>query len=118
VAVAPSGRWAVTAGNDGEVFRWDVDPATGRWSGREALRGHSADVVSVEVDAAGRLLATVSADHTAITWDMSPAGARPARDARARLQQACTIAGRDLTPTEWQRALPGQPWQPTCSDLL
>jgi WD40 repeat protein len=121
VAVAPNGRWAVTGGNNGEVIRWDIDPATGRWSGREPLRGHTGDVVSVEVDATGRLLATVSADHTAITWDMSPGGARPAPDSadpRARLQEACTIAGRDLTPTEWRSALPDRPWQPTCSDLL
>jgi hypothetical protein len=121
VAVAPNGRWAVTAGKSGEVFRWDIDPETGLWSGQEPLRGHSGDVVSVEVDAAGRLLATVSADHTAITWDMSSDGARPrwaTADTAARLQAACTIAGRDLTPTEWRHALPERPWQPTCTDLL
>jgi hypothetical protein len=77
--------------------------------------------VSVEVDAAGRLLATVSADHTAITWDMSPGGGRPGQtfaDPAVQLQAACTIAGRDLTPLEWRHALPDRPWQPTCSDLL
>ncbi|MFL6096868.1 MAG: BTAD domain-containing putative transcriptional regulator [Blastococcus sp.] len=121
VAVSPDGRWAVTGGNDGEVFRWDIDPSTGRWSGREALRGHTGDVVSVELDAAGRLLATVSVDHTAITWDMSNDGPRPGRgsaDPKARLHAACAIAGRDLTPVEWRRILPDRPWQPTCSDVL
>lgn len=121
VAVAPDGRWAVTGGTSGEVVRWDIDPATGRWSGREALRGHSGDVVSVEVDATGRLLATVSTDHTAITWDMSADGARTrpaAADPEARLRAACAIAGRDLTPTEWHLALPDRPWQPACTDLL
>ena len=120
VAVDPNGRWAVTGGKGGEVFEWDIDPHTGHWYGRHALRGHASDVVSVEVDAGGRLLATVSADHTAITWDMSIDGPRnghgPATP-ETRLEAACAIAGRDLTPIEWRRVLPDRPWQPTCSDL-
>jgi len=120
VAVAPNGRWAVTGGKDGEVFEWDIDPRTGHWYGRHPLLGHTGDVVSVDVDAAGRLLATVSADHTAITWDMSIDGPRNGRGpatAETRLEAACAIAGRDLTTIEWRRALPDRPWQPTCSDL-
>ena len=39
IALAPDGTWAVTAGFGGDVFRWDVDLATGRWSGRERLSG-------------------------------------------------------------------------------
>ena len=67
VAVSPDGRWAVTAGDDGEVFRWDVDPATGRWSGPEALRGHTGDVVGRRGGrGAAGIVATVSVDHTAI----------------------------------------------------
>jgi hypothetical protein len=77
--------------------------------------------VSVEVDAAGRLLATVSVDHTAITWDMitdSPRAGQGPADPEVRLEMACSIAGRDLTPVEWRRVLPDRPWRPTCSDLL
>jgi hypothetical protein len=120
VAVAPDGLWAVTGGKGGEVFEWEIDPLTGHWYGRHSLRGHTGDVVSVEVDAAGRLLATVSADHTAITWDMSIDGPRNGRGPatpRTRLEAACAIAGRDLTAIEWRRALPDRAWQPTCSDL-
>jgi WD40 repeat protein len=120
VAVAPNGRWAVTGGKDGDVFIWEIDPATGRWYGRHPLRGHTGDVVSVEVDAPGRLLATVSVDHTAITWDMSDESPRrgegPA-DPEVRLRVVCSIAGRDLTPIEWRRFLPDRPWEPTCSDV-
>ena len=86
-----------------------------------ALAVPRGDVVSVEVDAAGRRLATVSVDHTAITWDMSTDGPRHGRgpaDPETRLEAACAIAGRDLTPTEWRRVLPDRRWQPTCSDLL
>jgi hypothetical protein len=121
VAVAPDGLWAVTGGKDGEVFTWNIDPSTGRWYGRQPLHGHTGDVVSVEVDAAGRLLATVSVDHTAITWDMitdSPRAGQGPADPEVRLEMACSIAGRDLTPVEWRRVLPDRPWRPTCSDLL
>jgi len=121
VAVSPDGRWAVTGGDDGEVLRWTIDPTTGRWYGRQSLHGHTGDVVGVEVDATGRRVATVSVDHTAITWDMRPDGGRPGRgaaDPQARLEAACAIAGRDLTPTEWRRFLPDRPWEPTCSDVL
>jgi WD40 repeat protein len=121
VAVSPDGRWAVTGGLDGEVFRWDIAPFTGHWYGREPLRGHTGDVVSVELDASGRRLATVSLDHTAITWDMSSDRTRAERvpaDPAAQLNRACVITGRDFTPVEWRRVLPDRPWQPTCSDVL
>ena len=120
VAVSPDGRWAVTAGAANELYRWDVDPSSGRWYGPRLLRGHADDVVGVEADADGRRLATVSEDHTAIVWDMgagAEASRRPAADPRARLDAACAIVGRDLTPAEWRSFLPYRPWQPTCTDL-
>jgi hypothetical protein len=120
VVVSPDGRWAVTAGAGDEIYRWDVDPASGRWYGPGLLSGHTDDVVGVEVDATGRRLVSVALDHTAIIWDMSgpaaPVVPRPGDPAR-RLDAACAIAGRDLTPGEWRRFLPDRPWQPTCSDL-
>jgi hypothetical protein len=119
VAVSPDGRWAVTAGAGSEVYRWDVDPASGRWSGPELLLGHTGDVVGVEVDSTGRRLASVALDHTAIIWDMRgrPVNGPEVADPDSRLDAACRIAGRDFTPDEWRRFLPGRPWQPTCSDL-
>jgi WD40 repeat protein len=119
VAISPDGRWAVTAGAGDEVYRWDVDPASGRWYGPELLLGHSDDVVGVEVDAAGRHLATVSLDRTAIIWDISEPTApvmRGADDPGGRLDAVCAIVGRDFTPGEWRRILPDRAWQPTCSD--
>ena len=80
-------------------------PAAG--TGRSCSWATRGDVVGVEVDAAGRHLATVSLDHTAIIWDMR-AGRRPA-DAAGRptpgpgCDAACAIVGRDLTPAEWRR---------------
>jgi len=120
VAFSPDGRWAVTAGAGNEVYRWDVDPATGHWSGPELLPGHTDDVVGLGVDPSGRRLASVALDHTAIIWDMSgpAAPAVPgAYDPGLRLDAVCAIVGRDLTSGEWRHFLPDRAWQPTCSDL-
>jgi WD40 repeat protein len=120
IAISPDGRWAVTAGDGGDVFRWDVEPSTGGWSGRERMACHTGDVLGAEVDPAGRRLVTVSVDHTVITWDPSSDGDAVRRgfaDAAARLDAACAIVGRDFTRAEWRRFLPERPWQRTCTDL-
>jgi Bacterial transcriptional activator domain/WD domain, G-beta repeat len=126
VVVAPDGTWAVTAGDEGGVFRWDVDPSTGRWSEPEALPGHVGGVVDVAADAESRRLFTVALDRRVLVWDMSadggPTGERarrlPTMGASAQLAQACAVVGRDLTRAEWSRFLPDRPWEPTCTDLL
>ena len=74
VVVAPDGTWAATGDNGAAGHLWDIDPATGLWSEREALTGHDGEVVDMAVDAAGRRLLTLSRDHTLITWDMSADG--------------------------------------------
>jgi hypothetical protein len=120
IAFSPDGTWAVTAGFGGDVFRWDVDLATGRWSGRERLSGHAGDVLGVEVEPGGRRIITVSADHTVIAWDMTAdleTTNRAFADAAVRLETVCAIVARDFTPVEWRRFLPDRPWQPTCTDL-
>ncbi|TFV87812.1 BTAD domain-containing putative transcriptional regulator [Blastococcus sp. CT_GayMR16] len=117
VAVSPDGSWAVSAGYGGEIFRWDVEPGTGRWFGREPLAGHSGGVVGVEIDPTGERLVSVSVDRTMISWDMSPGGARESTGPEDRLASACLIAGRDLTRAEWRSYLGDRPWQATCSDL-
>jgi hypothetical protein len=120
VVVAPDGTWAVTAGNDGAVYRWDVDPSTGQWSDPEALAAHAAEVVDVEVDASSRFLFSVSMDQTAIQWDMGPRGASyapvPGRPT-TWLEAVCAVVGRDLTEGEWRHFLPARPYDVTCSDL-
>jgi hypothetical protein len=120
VAVSPDGTWAASAGAGGVVTLWRIDPATGRWSEWERLRGHVGGVVGAEVDASGRILVTVAEDRTAISWDMRPvvAPAPPSPDVEALLDRACGIVARDLTPTEWARYLPDRSYEPTCTDLL
>jgi hypothetical protein len=40
---------------------------------------------------------------------------RLASSADAWKRHACHVAGRDLTPREWQDALPGQPYRIVCT---
>ncbi len=85
VAVSPAG-WAATAGDDGVVVRWDVDPTTREWSQPEVLTGHRGDVAVAEVDPTGGLLVTAGVDDTAVVWDLRPDGSfgadYPALDGR------------------------------------
>jgi WD40 repeat protein len=124
-AVSPDGTWAVSSGDAlpvGELYRWTVDPETGRWSSPEALTGHRGAVIDVDIDAAGRQLVSVSGDQTAISWDMAADAGGTARLLTAPgselLAAACAIVGRDFTDGEWNRYLPDRPYAPTCSDLL
>jgi WD40 repeat protein len=74
VALAPDGSWAATVAQGGEVFVWDVDPSTGRWSRRESLAGHNGDVFEAEIDPTGKKLMTASRDNRVIVWDVGPDG--------------------------------------------
>jgi WD40 repeat protein len=62
------------------------------------------DAVEVETSPDGtRVLAAMGG--TAVIWDL---------DVTRWKQLACRIAGRNLTPTEWHRYLPHQPYRATC----
>jgi hypothetical protein len=57
------------------------------------------------LDPTGHTLATAFDDGTVLLWDVDPA---------AWLKRACAVAGRPLTPPEWQDLLPGRPYRPSC----
>jgi hypothetical protein len=118
VTVSPDGTWAVSAGAGGQVFRWQVDPVTGRWSRPQVLDGHTGDVLDGTAVTGGRELVTVAADQTAMRWAMGPlpGALDPAGGAEGWLREVCTVAGRNLTRAEWDRYLPDRPYRATCTD--
>jgi DNA-binding SARP family transcriptional activator len=120
--VVLQGDWAATVGDGAAVYRWTVDPETGRWTLPQYLAGHGGHVREAHLDPDGGRLITVAPGDRIIVWDLSVEGGSAAddpsdADTRGWLQAACATAGRDLTRAEWDRYLPGREWQPTCTDL-
>jgi hypothetical protein len=49
----------------------------------------------------------IEPDGTATLWGL---------DEDSWYRAACTMAGRQLTRSEWQRYLPGRPYHPACQN--
>jgi WD40 repeat protein len=103
VDLAPDGSTAVGADAAGNVLLWDVptrstigDPFPGPAPGRPAAALLTPD---------GRNVVVVSDTGAGWVWDVDPSH---------WLARACEIAGRSLTPQEWQQFLPDRPYHATC----
>ena len=89
---------------------WDV--ATGTRIGPNLAGGGGRDRQEVreslmmDLSADGhRLLLTEPGGHVTV-WDLDPSSWG---------QRACALANRTLTPEEWNRFLPGRPYEPACA---
>jgi WD40 repeat protein/energy-coupling factor transporter ATP-binding protein EcfA2 len=84
---------------------WDV--ATHQPIGQPLL-GHTLDIQDIAFSPNGQTLASGGWDKTLLLWDVNPA---------SWMGQACHIANRNLTHTEWERYFPNQTYRKTCADL-
>lgn len=101
-----SGRTIATSGIDETVTLYDVPRGLVRArlpASSEAGQGytHIAPGPVEEVIA-------LSGERDGRTYPLDPA---------VWLAEACAVAGRDLTETEWSRYLPDRPYEQTCTDL-
>src|SRR4029077_12272203 len=89
----PDGRSFTGTGDDGHAVVWDLASLT-------VLKTYAAP--------AGPLAGFAADGHTAFTagpaglYSWAVAGARPAEDGASPRTVACALAGRDLTPAEWE----------------
>jgi hypothetical protein len=102
-SMSPDGRTIATGSTDGTIRLWDV--RTERALGA-ALPGVPNRPVVPEFTPDGAHLLAITNAGRAFRWDV-----RPSRWA----QQACAVAGRPLTRSEWQEVLPGHDYAPACA---
>jgi WD40 repeat protein/DNA-binding SARP family transcriptional activator len=98
---SPDSSVLAISGSQGTTALWDV-----RFRKRigALLTGPPSSGMAA-FDPTGHTLATAFQDGTVLLWDVDPA---------SWLKRACAVAGRRLTPQEWQEFLPGRPYQPSC----
>jgi WD40 repeat protein len=143
VAFTPDGRTLATGGHEGKVMLWDTHtgrqlglPLVGHASGVASAAFSPDGRVLATVDSEAILwdvashkqigaalpvrskgphalaflpgasqLAVASPSGSVLMWDVDPASWRA---------RACAVAGRTLTPAEWDEFLPGRPYQDVC----
>ncbi len=104
----PDSNTVVTAGRDEMVSLYDVD--------RDLVRGTELPASSRPGDGYTFLLPDPT-DELVVFNEGGPGHVYPL-DPAQWLGLACTVAGRDLTPAEWDRYLPDRPYEPVCGDLI
>ena len=99
----PDGRTLITASADGTVVLWDVETQKPIGS---PLELEPSTFASAALSPDGSRLYAISTRGEGISFNMSP---------EAWKRHACLVAGRELTPAEWDEALPGRPYQRVCT---
>jgi WD40 repeat protein len=96
------GTMLVTAGEDGALELIDV--ATLSLIGAP-LTIETGRYVAAALSPDGARVFAVSSNRAAVSWNITP---------EAWKRHACRVAGRELTPREWEDALPGRPYRAVC----
>jgi len=108
MAFSADGAIVATSGADRTVDLWNViDSARPARIGRP-LAGHTDSVNAMSFSSDGTALATAGADGTALLWRV------PAENLRDPLPAACAVTDGGLDRAEWEREIPGLPWEESC----
>jgi WD40 repeat protein len=104
-----AGGWFVSYAADGSRFVTSEGGRVSLWDAKTvgllgSLRVEHGDGAGFSADRHNVLSTTT--DGTVLAWDPRP---------EAALKPACQVAGRDLTPDEWAKYLPGRPRTSVCA---
>jgi WD40 repeat protein len=99
---SPDGRILAVSGYEPVASLWDV--ATGARIGPTLRAGSRRADIDLSPD--GRKLLMTAADGRGAIWDVDP---------KSWAQRACRLANRTLAPEEWEKFLPGRPYDPACA---
>jgi WD40 repeat protein len=102
VDLSPDGRMVAATSSDGKTRLWDVP--SGRLIG--TLPGVDDQPAGAAFVENGTELVTMSSDGRGYVWDVRP---------QSWARRACEVAGRTLTRSEWEDALPGRDYAPACA---
>jgi WD40 repeat protein/DNA-binding SARP family transcriptional activator len=103
LAVSADGDTLALGGVDGSVRLYDVPT---RQPLGPPLPGGQDGPIAPEFTPDGSYLFAVTQAGRSYRWDVRPSSWE---------REACAVAGRTLTRSEWQAALPGRPYAPACS---
>jgi WD40 repeat protein len=103
VNISPDARTLATTSSDGTARLWDL--ASGRPLGATLPRLAQHDVAAAFVND-GSSLVTLYDNARGYEWDVQP---------QSWARRACQIAGRTLTRSEWNNALPERAYAPACT---
>ena len=100
---SPDGRiLAVSGFGEPTASLWDV--ATGTRIGPSLTAGRRTAMIDLSAD--GRKLLLTLANGEGAVWEVDP---------ESWARRACALANRTLTREEWERFLPGRPYEPACA---
>jgi WD40 repeat protein len=102
VTFNPSGNEVITTSSDGKLRLWDL--ASGKLVGAPLPGADTAGSGTFFPD--GKQVISVFRSGTGVIWNVDPT---------AWKAQACRVAHRNLTPTEWRDSLPQRDYHAVCS---
>jgi WD40 repeat protein len=111
VTFDPNSNMLVGGNFFGEIALWDLE--NGALISRPKRQQHR-QVSALAFDLEGSLLASGSLDGRLVIWDAAQLVQGKGAETNLLIEQACQIANRNFTATEWQTYFGDEPYRETC----